>query len=165
MHALVFFAVYDFFFWYHNFLNELVQDSCIEFLYVAVFLYKLSEELYVFFVGFYFGQQAFYLFFSAGQLRVFFVIYRTQRKVSVLTSLSLNYAVKFLNIGKGKKREEVGVLSLLPQQCVLFGLQWRTKGRLLVVQSLIDNICANPWNFEKMYAQSLWNRCLRLICM
>ena len=31
MHALVFFTVYDFFFWYYNFFNKLVQDFCIGF--------------------------------------------------------------------------------------------------------------------------------------
>ena len=52
--------------------------------------------------------------------------------------------LQLLNIGKGKKSEEVGVLSLLPQQLLLFGLQWRTNGRLLVVQRLIYNIRINP---------------------
>lgn len=59
------------------------------------------------------------------------------------TPYSLINSVKFLNIAQEKKKEEVGVLSLLPQQLLLFGLQWRTNGRLLVVQSLIYNIRVN----------------------
>ena len=43
-----------------------------------------------------------------------------------------------MSIGKGKKREEVGVLSLLPQQLLLFGLQWRTKGRFFILLQVFN---------------------------
>lgn len=46
--------------------------------------------------------------------------------------------VVFLDMGNGKKKEEVGVLSLLPQQLVLFGLQWRTKGRFFILLQVFN---------------------------